>query len=361
MKKVLNLILTALLLSIPLACACKTIAYSPAIAGQPLIFHVNTKPLSQFSAVNWTQLQNALLIRSSYSHHLENLCNRECCADWNFWADGMGQWQQQTSHQDQFGFHDSTGGLTIGADTCYNDFLLGVAASYTNSNLRWKKSAGKSQINSYYGGLYGSWSKGCFYVNASAIGAFNEYQTSRHLHFRTSDRHAHARHNGWEVLTGIEVGALLQEPFCNIDLIPFIGIDYVYLSQQGFKEHNAFSSNLNVKRHSDQFLQSELGLQFMRRIPCEFYYKNWTIAPNLTLSYINQASLAGRSYFVNFVGSDHVFNVKGWDFERNLGAISFSFNLLNCTETVSFTLYYDGQFGKNYWNQAGSIMCNFCF
>lgn len=366
MKGIMNIVFTVFLLAMPLACECKTVAYSPSTPGQPLVFHFNTSlnqiQPSQFSAVTWTQLENALLIRSSYTQHLENTVCRNCCEQWNIWADGVGQGlHQDTGDKHQLGYNDITGGITVGADTCFNDFVLGVAASYTNSNLRWKQSAGDSRINSYYGGLYGSWNNGCFYVNASALGAFSDYHTSRHFHYRTIDRRAHARHHGWEALTGIEAGIALQELFCSIDLVPFVGVDYVYLSQQGYNEDGADRFNLHVKKRNDQLIQSELGLRFTRRIPCEFCCKSWIIAPNVSLSYINQSPLTERSYHTNFVGRGREFSVKGWDFERNLGAIGFSANFMDCTGTFNLTLHYDGQFGKNYWNQTGGILGSVCF
>lgn len=366
MKGMTNLIIMAFLLAIPIASECKTVAFSPSNTGQPLIFHFNSSfnqmQPAQFSAATWTQLENALLIQSSYSRHIENMSNKNCCAQWDFWADGLGQWQHQnTKDQHQFGFNDITGGLTLGADTYCNNFLVGAAFSYTYSKLRWKQSAGHCQINSYYGGLYGSWDNGCFYVDTALLGAFSNYHTSRHLHFRTREHHAHARHHGWEALAGIETGITLQDLFCSVDLVPFVGVDYVYLAQQGYVEENADRFSLHIKKRNDQLLQSELGIQFLRRIPCEFYAQNWIIAPNLTLSYINQTSLTGRSYHTHFVDRDHEFHVKGWSFDRNLGAIAFGLNFLDFAETMNFTLYYEGQFGKNYWNQTGSLMCNLCF
>lgn len=366
MKGIMNLIVTGILLAIPITSECQTVAFSPSIPGQPLVFHMNTtfnqmQP-SQFSAVTWTQLENALLIRSSYTKYLDTFTNRKCCAQCNFWADGMGQWQHQNAgHKHQFGYNDITGGLTLGADSCFNNFLVGIAASYTHSKLRWKKSSGSSQINSYYGGLYGSWDNGCFYIDAAVLGAFSNYHTSRHFHYRTMDRSAHADHNGWEALTGFEIGTMLQKLFCDIDFIPFLGVDYVYLSQQGYNEYDADRFNLHIKKRNDQLVQSELGFQFTHRMLCDYCYTSWILAPSLALSYINQTSLTGRTYHANFISRNHEFSVNGWDFNRNLGAVALSFNLLDCTETIKFTLSYDGQFGKNYWNQTGSIICNFCF
>lgn len=349
----------AFLLAIPAVAPCETEAYSPSISGQPLIFQVNSIGLSQFSAAEWTQLQNALLIRSSYSRHLEShSCSDCCCGGWDVWADGMGQWLKQDSgNQNHFGYRSATGGLTLGADTCCNDLRVGVAVSYTHSNLHWEKRAGNSQINSYYGGLYGSWNNGCFYIDTALLGAYSDYSTTRHKHYRTYSRHAHSHHHSGEFLTGFEAGYLWQECCC-IDFVPFVGLDYVYLSRQGHSEHGALSSNLHVGSHSDQLLQSEVGLQLRRCFNCDC---NWTVAPNLSISYINQSPLSGRSCHVKYVGRNHGYRVKGWDFERNLGAIAFGFNFLDCSGMSGIGLYYDGQFGKNYWNQTGGITGHLSF
>lgn len=364
MKKMITFIAAVFLLTMPVLSECRTVAFSPSIPGQPLIFHFDTSESqvhpSQFSATTWAQLENALLIRSSYSQHLENLVNKNCCAQWNFWVDGMEQWQQQNAgHKQQLGYQVNTSGVTLGAETYSNDFLVGVAASYTNSNLHWRQSGGNSQIDSYYSGLYGSWNKECLYINATVLGSFSDYHTSRHYHFRTIDDHAHSSHNSWEALAGIEAGLLLQNICCKLDLIPFIGIDYVNLSQQRYNERKADSFNFTVKRRNDQLIQSEIGFKFMRFFLCG--YNNWRIAPNLSLGYINQSPLTGRSFHTGIVDSDQDINVKGWDFERNLGAIALNFNFTNCEETFSLTLHYDGQFGKNYWNQTASIMSNLCY
>lgn len=316
---------------------------------------------SQFSAVTWTQLENALLIRSSYSQRLNNLY-RKCCGQWNFWANGLGQWQhQKTKHHNQFGYNDITGGLTLGTDAYYNDFRIGAAASYTYSDLHWKESAGDALINSYYGGLYESWNDGCNYINACVLGAYSRYRTSRHLHFGTIDRRAKTDHNSWEALASLETGVILQESFCDIDLIPFASIDYVYLSQQGYSERGADSLNLNVRRRNDQLIQSQLGIVFTYCTLWECSCKSWIVDPRLSLSYTNQSPLTGNSYRANFVDSNCEFSAKGWDFQRNLGVAAFSLNFSDCAETMAITLNYDGQFSKNYWNQTGNIMVNFYF
>ncbi len=78
MKKIVNRIALAFLCAIPIASESYTIGYSPTGAGQPLVFILDSMRLSQFSAVTWSQLQNALFIQSTYSNHFDDLFYRNC-------------------------------------------------------------------------------------------------------------------------------------------------------------------------------------------------------------------------------------------------------------------------------------------
>jgi outer membrane autotransporter protein len=358
MKKIVNRLVLAFLFAIPVAGESYTIAYSPTRAGQPLVFVLNSMRLSQFSAVTWSQLQNALFIQSTYSNHLDDLLYRNCCGQWNLWIDGMGQWLgQDTDPDEQFGYRDFTGGFTIGVDRCYKNFSVGGAFSYTHSSLDWKEGAGDATINSYYGGIYSRWNNDLFYVNGLVLGAYSDYDVTRHLRVRLKNLHAVSNHHGWEALAGIESGVMLEKLFCRTDLVPFAGVDYVYLAQQGYSESGAYSGNLHVESRNDQLFQSQIGLQFIHR----FYCGCWIIAPDLSLSYINQTPIAVHHYETTVISLDHQFDVDGWSFERNLGALSFCMNFIDSNGILAFNLRYDGQYGGNYWTQTGSLTCNLRF
>jgi fibronectin-binding autotransporter adhesin len=306
---------------------------------------------SQFSAMTWTQMENALLVRSGYLKHLEGL---SCDKGPNTWVDLMGEWQHQGSKGDQFGYNDWTGGVSLGSDTRYNNFRWGGSASYTYSTVDWKKKAGNGHINSYYGGLFGGWSDHKRYVNISTLGAYSQYQTSRHIHFTGLDRRAHAHHNGWEALTGIEAG--IYSELKHFKMGPFARVDYIYLSQQEYDESDAKSLNLHVDSRQDQLIQSEAGVVFTRRIPCgtDRMQASWT--PRLELSYINQTPLGKSHYHAQFTGSSCGFEVSGWSFNRNLGAVDASLAYLSASEKLGVSLRYDGQFGSRYWNQSAHIV-----
>lgn len=178
------------------------------------------------------------------------------------------------------------------------------------------------------------------------MGAYSHYQTNRHLHFASINRYAKASHNSWEGLVGIEAGLNIWS-----HMTPFVRVDFIGLSQQGFTENGADSLNLNVDRHTDQVVQSELGMIWTR----QYRYKNYKVLPRVKLSYINDAPCSNPNWESSFVDSTCRFAVEGLRFSRNLGAASLGLTYLNYNDTIGVNLRYDGQFGENYLNQSANI------
>lgn len=315
---------------------------------------------SQFSGLAWSQIQNTLLVRSSYSQHLDEVTlSSNCCNGPHVWGEAIGAWQKQNSNDRQFGYIDWTGGATIGLDAVYsNDFSFGIAASYTHSRLNWGKSTGNVNTNSYYGGLYTDWSNGCGYINALLLGAFNHCKIDRHLHFATIDRHAKSSHNSWEGLAGLEIGLNFCGGEC-MEIIPFARADYIYMSRQGFVENGADSLDLRVNRHQDQIVQSEFGVICVGH----YLYENLcgTVVPSIKLSYINDVPLTNRHLRAKYAGSACNFTVDGVNFQRNQGAASLGLTYLNSNDTIGLTLRYDGQFSRDYYIQAGNVALDIKF
>ena len=70
---------------------------------------------AQFSAFTEVQLLDAILVRSTYTKHLQEK-KQLCGHSLSGWIDGIGQWQNQKESGNQFGYHDTTLGATIGVD-----------------------------------------------------------------------------------------------------------------------------------------------------------------------------------------------------------------------------------------------------
>lgn len=140
---------------------------------------------------------------------------------------------------------------------------------------------------------------------------------------------------------------------------PFGRIDYVYLWQNGYQEHGADSLNLSIESRQDQLIQSQGGIVFTNLYECS--NEKGTFIPRLELSYINQTPLGKSKYKASFENSSCEFNVSGWNFERNLGAVGASLTYLTSSKRFGLSLQYDGQFGIKYSNQSGNILFNVKF
>ena len=309
---------------------------------------------AQFSGVSQAQLVNATLVRSTYTRHLDDIeLNHSPCfwPETSVWVDAVGQYQNQNSSGQQFGYTDTTLGGTIGADYQTSNFVLGCAVSYTHDNFHWKDAAGNANVNSYYGGLYGRWNDEGFYVNVGVLGGQNKYKTTRHIHFGTIDRNADASHQGNQWLANIGVGYQVNSCDFNFQWTPYVNFDYVHLHERRYTECGAGILDLEINTKNASLFQGELGVLFTTT--CCFC--NGVFVPKLKLAYINQTPFYSKDYRASFEGSVCTFAGEGWNYERNLFAPSLALTYQNCCDSIDISLYYDAQLGNQYWTQGGGV------
>ena len=243
-----------------------------------------------FSGPTEVQLLDAILIRSTYTKHMQKFCfnkDQHCEQPISLWIDGIAQWQHQGK---QFGYKDTTLGATIGVDYSIRNLVLGLAFSATYDQFHWKHFAGKAKINSYYGGLYGRWNCDEFYLNAAFLGAFNKYKTTRQLNFGTINRCAYSHHKGndWLIHLGLEYQVC---PY-HVQWTPYINLDYVIQHEHRYTEAGAGSLDLHVNPKKAMLFQGEVGVLFST----DYHACNGVFTSTLALGYINQTPCSSKNY-----------------------------------------------------------------
>jgi len=309
---------------------------------------------AQFSALSEVQLLDAILVRSTYTKHLQEvLCSGQSSS---LWIDGIGQWQNQQSSGHQFGYKNTTLGASIGADYCIrNNLAIGLAFSTTYDHCHLKNSSSKVNINSYYGGIYGHWNSDGLYLNGAILGGQNRSRNTRQIEFGSISRQAHSKHNGNEWLAHLGFGYQMCQP-C-FQWTPYINLDYVHLHEQSYTETGANSLDLHVKGKNGSLFQSDVGVL----LSTAYQACNGLFVPTLTLAYINQTSLSSKDYQASFVNSTCVFNGTGGHYDRNLFAPSLFLTYQGCCDSMSVSLYYDSQIGSRYWAQDVGFNLTFHF
>lgn len=306
-----------------------------------------------------TQQEISIFIRSTISKRVYDLHSTNCCCCdpcsccVNIWADGFYQSLDQSNFHSQKGFDDIAGGVVVGIDTCLCDqFLLGAFGSYTHANLDWNSSYGKAHINSWYGGVYGSWFCNTAYLDVSFLGGSNGYDTSRHIQFASTNEHAKGDHSGYELLGNISAGYGCE--WCCVLIQTFVRGDYIFLKEDSFKEYGAGCLDLAVKSHITDFFRGEAGVNFSYCYVCPCT----SFIPQLALSYVREWRTRGEHYkagLKNYIDVNGFFVVKAHLLSRNLFAPEASITMLSHDDCLSIKVYYSALLGEKFWTQQAGL------
>jgi len=297
---------------------------------------------AQFSGPTQVQLLDAILIRSTYTKHLQKYyfnVDQHDTHPLNVWIDGIAQWQNQGK---LFGYKDTTFGSTIGLDYHIYNWILGCALSATYDHFHWKRFAGNAKINSYYGGLYGRWNHDALYLDLAVLGAFSNYKTTRHLNFGSIDRCAYSKHHGNEWLTHLGLEYWIRRS--GYQVTPYFNLDYVLQHEHGYAEWGADSLDLQLDRKKSRLFQGEAGVS----LSTSCHVRNGVFTPMLSLAYINQTPCSSKDYHANFLHSCCTFTGRGGSYGRNLFVPRLALIFQNVSDKASVSIYYDGQIGNKY-------------
>jgi len=333
---------------------------------------------SQFSAFALAQENNDILIRTTLTYRLDEVYPINCETEanstdrppgyyqgeqasaatagkknkGNVWFAPVGKYAHQDNQQHNPGYHQATGGALLGTDyEIFDNAYLGSALAYTFTDVDLKKSSGKADINSYYGTFYGNWFNNRVFIDAAFIGAYNHYHAKRSIEF--IERSARNEHNGYQLAGALGTGLLFTPDHYLVQ--PYARADYVFLHQNGFKEHGASSLNLKVDDKNSQYVRTDLGIKV------SYCYKGEKLKyiPYFKASWIWEKQIDKGDLEASFVDSSCEFRVTGLHPVRSLFAPSIGLTILAHQETFSFAVHYDAEVGHRFWENRASL--NFGF
>ncbi len=147
------------------------------------------------------------------------------------------------------------------------------------------------------------------------------------------DRMAESEHQGWQGSTSIIGGYELAADTWNIS--PHIGVEYIYLSEDGFNETEADAVNLNISAKDSQVFQSLVGI----KVEGMFGLNNVTLIPQLRADWFHPFDREAEDCTATFRQSGERFTIEG----RQMAADSLELNLglkAIFTERVTARLNY---------------------
>jgi uncharacterized protein with beta-barrel porin domain len=331
---------------------------------------------SIFTALSIAQENNAVKVQDALNFRFQPVLDGMHCLSmqnqesertctkkekpWHAWAGGFGDnlHQKSTTYaaSPQPGYQENMGGAITGIDYHFSKyFYAGILGAYTTSTIKWNSHAGKGTIDSAYGGLYFSAIGNIWYANASAIGGWSHYTTTRYLDLISQDYSAKEKHGGAQLLAHLDTGINLGWSWFTVR--PFDSFDYVTQTQNSFTEHGAESFDLSVQKNNAILLRNELGLNFASCL-C-WGSSQWIVSPKI--SWVREVRIKGSEITASFVDTDTSFTVTGFFPNRNLLSPGVSVTGKMLDDLLVVTLYYNGQIRGGYEDHSYGGQVRFGF
>ncbi|MEN6335058.1 MAG: autotransporter domain-containing protein [Phycisphaerales bacterium] len=253
-----------------------------------------------------------------------------------FWAETPVSHSRYESDGAYFGTRENLYGLTAGVEHDADDGLrLGVAVSGTESRYEADDSGDQGENQSLQVHLYGVWSdpqrSGGWRLGAALGAGAAVLDADRSIAF--AGRRTHSEHDG-----GI-FDALLHGGYdwTRGDWVfgPTFGLGWVRLCEEGFREYDAGSADLNVESRDTDSLRGVLGVRLAREVK----WSDAVLEPQLRAAWLHEFSRDAEDLKATLIGGGD-FVTPGRDLARDGVVLGIGLNV-RFSEAIFASLSYD--------------------
>jgi len=259
------------------------------------------------------------------------------------WLDAFGQWGEQDASDGFSGYDFNTRGASLGLDGIFSGrYIAGINLGYAAADLDSDDGQGKSDINSLYASLYGSYFTERMYIDAVLSYGRQDIESERQIRIGSIERVASSDHKADAYSAFIEGGYNVK--LDQWALQPFGNLQYLYLNEDSFRENGADSLDQLVDARRTTSLQSNLGLRLARFIGLN----EWTLIPEISLAWLHDYDIDDRSIVTSYAGSPDIsFSIDGQNVDRNKAVVGAGLMWRN-SRGISSSLIYHCKSGSDY-------------
>jgi uncharacterized protein with beta-barrel porin domain len=285
---------------------------------------------------------------------------------YDLWATVSAESMTRQRIGDYSGYKGEVCGATIGAEWKFSPCSYGgIAFGYDDASLLYRQIDADNDLRAARVSLYGGYVNSCWYSSGYIGYSKDWHDTTRRIRvpaFVTDNYNApgfwadaRGRHNDNVFSTGFEMGKFFS---CyDLNIIPTIGVNYIFVHSPRVLETNASSANLVVNSASYNSLQMPVGVRTNIDI-CVF--SELILTPELRLFGVTEWADRGvhRSASFRDAQGAGVFYNEGGAWGRN----GFLFGLgvtAQCCCRIIVGLNYDCESWKEYNRHIGSAFLNY--
>ncbi|MCX5514875.1 autotransporter outer membrane beta-barrel domain-containing protein [Kaistia algarum] len=267
------------------------------------------------------------------------------------WGQVYGGWADLNSGSDLADVSESIGGIISGADIGIDDWRVGAALGYSQSNADVGELGNSFKVDSLLLAAYAGTKAGPVNVRLGASYAFNQINSDRLIAYPGYLQQASAQYNGGtaQAFGELGYGFAVQK----VALEPFVGLAYVNVNTDGFSETGA-AAGLNGSSMNSGVGYSTLGLRAATSLAVS---GGMVLQPRASLAWqyaFGDLSPTAQMAFVSAPGAS--FSVSGVPLAENTALVELGADLL-VNPKARVGLSYVGQFAEDV--SDNSVQANF--
>ncbi|WP_406887570.1 autotransporter outer membrane beta-barrel domain-containing protein [Serratia marcescens] len=256
------------------------------------------------------------------------------------WVSLLGNWAHASGNDNAAGFHDSTFGVLLGADSeLANKWRLGLATGYTRTSLHGNSVSADS--DNYHLAFYTGKSYDHLNLRAGTAYTWHRIETSRSVGYYGQSGSDKAHYGAGTGQVFAEAGYRLNAAWVNME--PFANLAWVNYKSNGFNEHGGASA-LSGESQSTSATLSTLGLRVDKRWSMG---KEHAVTLRGEMGWQHQYNHPEREVGLRFAGSDATFNTASVAASRDGMAMKAGAQV-NVGEALDISLSYTGLLSENY-------------
>ena len=287
---------------------------------------------------------------------------------YDLWATASAEAQTRGNIKDYSGYNGDSCGLAVGAEWKFSSCTYGgIAFGYDDASLYYKNLDVDSSLRAARVSLYGGYVNSCWY-SSGYLGYSKDWQdVTRRIRIPAYQSvtppvnapgfsaDARGSYNDDVLATGFEMGKFYS---CyDLNIIPTIGLDFIYIHSPRIRENDAGSANLVVNSMAYNSLRTPVGIRTNIDLSV---FSGLVLTPEMRLFGVTEwvdRTVRRSAYFADARQAGRFFS-EGGDWGRN----GFLFGLgltAQCGSRVTLGFNYDCEMWRSYNTHIGSAFLNY--
>ncbi|GEM_PF-2106924 len=273
----------------------------------------------------------------------------------------------QRGHKSLDGYKENFRGFSTGFDYQFEKhWAITTGFSLVDSDVSIVNGKAGGNFQTYAGTFGAIWAGSHFFVDGLLSYLYSDVDVKRRMHFSATGANSvryKARHdqNSNQFLGHFGAGydfKIKAGEHSTVNIYPFVDVDYLFLSQNGYTEHGAQALDLKVYRKRYDLLRPEGGIG-IGYAGC-FHESNVNF--DVTTSYIREQRFLGKKTKARFEEGPKKFTVRGLNPRNNLLGVGARVTYAMPRDTnATLSIGYHGEFGANFVENAADMELRFSF